>query len=351
MNCIICFSVIVECYECSDQRCKEQYCKECIEELLDFCISEKIMLKCPAKNCNSYLTITDLKLLEHDFMTKYYQLCLDVFLKDNKTILEKEIQEKELLKKYRDERQKFLQKSFPQAISLMANISFKSKLRRLDVQKNKILKIKPKLRSCINSTCSGYLDDNFTCCNCQSQFCMKCEKILDDNHQCKQEDLDCIQFINQLIKCPGCTLPVFKNEGCNNITCSNCGTNFLYTTGEIGGSGSHNTKIMVNVEQRYKLSKIYKIPKSCIEKLLSLESLEPKTISKESMLLPVKKYIETKDDKFAKILALRIDAYYQNTLKLKHHQWCLVELEKMLKNTLSEDDFSQRLDLFLETMK
>jgi hypothetical protein len=353
MSCIICFFPVEKQYQCSDKRCKELYCEECLESLIDFCHGEKIMLKCPAKDCNTYITLSDLKGISSKSLELYYKSCLDVFLKENGNDLEKELQEIQLLKKYREERQQFLQQSFPEAIGLMASIAFKSKLKRLDTQKSKVLKTIPKMRACMNSTCSGYLNEDLICTICECKFCKQCEKVLTNKHQCKQEDLDCVQFVNQLVKCPGCHLPVFKNQGCNNITCSNCGTNFLYTTGEEGGSGSHNTKLTVNVEQRYKLSKLYKdkIPESCRKYIIELESLEPKMVDKNTMLLPVKKYIDTKDIKMAKSLAIKIDTYYQNKLKLRDYQWCLVQLENMLKSEFSPIEFSQKLDLYISEMK
>ena len=241
----------------------------------------------------------------------------------------------------------------------MTNIAFKPKLKRLAKQKAAeravlrqaaVLKLQVKHRSCMNSTCGGFLI-NMICSVCQTEFCKRCEKILDKTHQCKQEDLDSVNFVNNLIRCPQCVLPVFKNEGCNNISCSNCGCKFLYSTGEEGGSGSHNTKIAVDIEQRYKLSILYKdkIPPSCVKSLVELESLEPKSLSKDIMLLPVKKYIETKNEKMAKLLANKIDTYYQNRLLIRDYQTYMLKLENMLKaDDFSQLKFSQRIDHYIE---
>ena len=349
MNCIVCYSSIDHKHQCSDIRCKESFCRECLESLLDFCIGEGILPKCPQRDCNSFLTLSDFEGIDKELIAKYYQLCLNYFIKDHGDVIEKQIQEKILLKKHCEDRQKFIQEAFPAGISLMANIAFKSKLKRLEKQKAAVLKLQIKHRSCMNSTCAGFLIE-MVCSICQTEFCKRCEKRLEKNHQCKQEDLDSVHFVNNLIVCPSCNLKIFKNEGCDNITCSVCNTKFLYSTGEIGGSGSTNTKIAVNIEQRYKLSILYKdkIPSSCVKRLLHLESLEPKSISKDTLLVPVKKYIETKDKKMAKVLATKIDTYYQNRFLNRDYQTNMVKLENMLKSDLSELKFSQRIDYYIE---
>ena len=350
MNCIVCYSVIEHKHSCSDIRCKEKFCRDCLESLIDFCVDEGILPKCPARDCNSFLTINDFEGLDKDYLGKYYKLCLDYFLKDQGDVIEKQIQEKILLKKHCEDRQRFIQEEFPAGISLMAKIAFKGKLKRLEKQKAAVLKLNVKHRACMNSTCGGFLVD-MVCTVCQTEFCKRCEKTLNKNHECKQEDLDSVHFVNGLVRCPKCFLPVFKNEGCNNITCSNCGANFLYSTGEEGGSGSKNTKIAVNIEQRYKLSILYKekIPSSCLKSLLHLESLEPKSISKDIMILPVKKYIETKNQKMAKVLATKIDIYHQNRLLNRDYQTSMVKLENMLKSDdFCQLKFSHKIDYYIE---
>lgn len=349
MNCIVCYGVIEHEHQCSDIRCKESFCRDCLESLIDFCVDEGILPKCPARDCGSFLTLSDFDGLDKDILLKYYQLCLNYFLKDQGDVIEKQIQEKALLRKHCEDRQKFIQDEFPAGISLMANIAFKSKLKRLEKQKAAVLKKDVKHRSCMNSTCAGFLVD-MICSVCQTEFCKQCEKTLDKHHTCKQDDLDSVHFVNNLISCPACGQRIFKNQGCDHVSCA-CGENFHYSTGESGGPGSKNVKIAVNIDQRYKLTVLYKdkVPKSCLKRLLQLESLEPKSISKDTLLVPVKKYIETKDERMAKVLANKIDAYHQNRFRNRDYQTNMVRLENMLKSEeLSQLKFSQQLDKYIE---
>ena len=76
---------------------------------------------------------------------------------------------------------------------------------------------------------------------CESTYCKDCEKKIvgDIKHECKQEDLDSVKFVNSLVKCPRCDIAVIRSFGCDNITCSHCGTNFHYITGEKTQHGNH----------------------------------------------------------------------------------------------------------------
>jgi hypothetical protein len=149
-----------------------------------------------------------------------------------------------------------------------------------------------------------------------------------------------------MVKCPGCQLPVFKNEGCNHITCSVCSTNFDYHTGESGGSGSHNHKIVIKNDIHYKLSDLYKdkIPVQVFERLLLVEAIKPKTINKNTLLYPVKKYIETKDDKLCYQLAKQMNKYYINSYHIRDYENVLIQLEDVIKNDGDEKQMMTLLD-------
>lgn len=359
-DCLICFCPIEGLqFTCADTRCSTLTCLECTEALIDFSAKEKTLPKCPNKDCHSYYILSSLNGLSKESLQKYAQSSLDYFIKDQGDTVQKQLQELLILEQLRQERQKFIDTNFPAGIALVAGITFNSKLRRLEKQKSEILhkQMQQAYRACMNSTCGGFLDKNLVCMTCLSEFCRQCEKPLKTsvNHQCKQEDLDSVNIVNNMIKCPGCKLPVFKNEGCDSITCSNCGTKFLYSTGKEGGHGSSNAKIKVDIQQKYKLSYTLaqKIPSHCLEKILRLEALEPKTISKDTLLTPLKNYFKNInqsqiDPQFqaavARQIAQKMDAYYRNRYFSREYQSLMVYLENLLKQEKLPDDFSDKLD-------
>lgn len=69
-----------------------------------------------------------------------------------------------------------------------------------------------------------YYKINFFICKlCNSKICCNCNKELLDNHVCNEDDLISVLSIKQGAKnCPGCGIPIFKNDGCDHMFCVNC---------------------------------------------------------------------------------------------------------------------------------
>jgi uncharacterized Zn finger protein (UPF0148 family) len=382
-DCIICFCPFdkhEKKYNCVQKECKESICQECTCSFIEFSENSGIIPKCPAENCNGIFTMTDLQGIptssgglshtsskehcgiptssgglshasskEHcgipkKYLRLYASACFKYIVKDQGDAVKKRIQEAKVLADLRDERLKHLEKDYPKAISLIAKITFKNKLRALDKQKSKIVsaQVNKANRSCMSTVCNGFLDPNFICMTCGTEFCNKCEVKVLANHVCKQEDLDSVNIVNNMIKCPGCKLPVFKNEGCDSITCSNCGSNFKYSTGELGGHGSHNAKLQktISIQQKEKLSNVLekKLNKECLELLLVLEALEPKVVTKDTILTPLKKYYQDKDaDMAGKRIAVKIDKYYNSMLDYRQFHKYLAKFEEKVRNDEDAD--------------
>jgi len=299
---------------------------------IDYNKDEGFLPKCPAKDCQQVLLLCDLPVACHK---TYQHICLDVFLKEHGDTVKNTLQQKAILKKLTQERRQFINDTYPAAIALIATVAFKKKAKTMALKKQKLIKNEQQHfhRRCMNNTCKGILNDQLQCLTCQTEFCQKCEARLSPDHICKQEDLEAINLIHNMIKCPGCKLPVFKNMGCNSITCSYCQTNFEYDTGEAGGHGSHNTKLMINLDQKQRLSVSYKhkLSKYTLDMLLNIEAQEPKEISKDTLLLPIKKYYETNNkEQAAEMLAKRLEQYYLNKLQLYTYATFMVQLEKTL---------------------
>jgi hypothetical protein len=372
MECIVCFSDIEgKSYQCSNPKCDDKFCDECLTLLIKYHKEESLLPVCPSRNCRSTLLLCDIRSLPKNIITEYEQCCLNFFLKDQGDNVKKQLLEKNIIDQLRKERQQFITQTYPEAIALVATITFKSKLNQLDKQKKKIVQkqIESSNRKCMNTICGGYLDDNLQCLTCSTNFCKRCEKRLDTNHKCKQEDLDSVNIVNNMIRCPGCNLPVFKNEGCNHITCSNCDTNFEYTTGELSSHGSTNTKLNIDINQVQRLSFSYKdrIPKNILPLLLELESFEPKKLNKDIILLPIKEYyqiIDFQDGKnsqnngnirinnISKKLAKQLEKYYLNQYKVQNYMNHMIKIEELLtKEKINQLELNKILSQSIQLMK
>ncbi len=345
MTCIVCLSSINDnSYHCADSKCKGKYCGECVVLLIEYSKDENIFPVCPTSGCNQILLQSN---IPKSAIKIYRQLCLNVFIKEKGDVVNRELQTKFVLEKIKKERQAFIHQTYPEAISLVASIAFESKIKRLEKQKKQSIeeenqKLK---RRCMNTTCNGYIsfeslkEGNLQCEKCETFFCKQCEKRMTKGHACKQEDLDSVDLINNMKRCPECYYPVFKSQGCDSITCSVCSTNFNYVTGEKGGHGSHNIKIVVNMDQKQKLSITFgkKLSATALKMLLEIEAKEPKMMSKNILLSPIKSYYQDKDAEKASIsLTKRLEKYYLNKLETRKYQTFMAELETLLNDKYND---------------
>lgn len=349
-DCLICFCPIEDfSYTCGDPLCMSKTCHECTEALINYSEGEQVIPKCPSEKCNSYYLLSGLKTISNETLKKYNKACLDYMLKDKGEKVQKKMEQDKILERLRKERMQFIQENFPPAIALVATLTFGTKMRRLEKQRTQAIaeKMNASHRICMNLYCNGHLDDTLTCMTCTTKFCQKCEKILKDGHKCRKEDIDSIEMINDMIHCPECKLPVFKDVGCDSITCSNCNTLFKYSTGERGGHGSSNAKIQLEVKR--KLSFMYREELNddlAVELLLQIESKEPPVLTETGIMNAIKLLYQTKDtEKAAKQLAKRLDAYMRNKYDIRNYQHTLGEVEELLqKKELTIEQLTMFID-------
>lgn len=363
--CIICFSPFEQAmpkYTCADTQCEIYTCNECIEHLIRYSKANSLLPKCPNNSCNGIYILSTLRSLPPQLKLEYYDACLNYMMKsdnDNVQIIQKKLEQEKIIERIREERLAFIEKEYPQAILLTAKIVFKDKMKQLDKQKNNILKLKLKNTSkmCLNAMCKGFLDKDYVCFTCETEFCKLCEKKITANHECKQEDLDSINVVNNLVHCPNCNLPIFKSDGCDHMTCANCNTNFYYSTGQKGGSGNHgkNTRINVDLSQRKKIVDQVKdlIPDGeCLDLISVIESLEPPFKSKDILLNPLKKYIQTGNkDPSRKHLARRLDTYTRYRYNFRDYNKYLIEIDELLKRKCPLNELKNRLNEIISLLK
>lgn len=357
ITCSICFFPIsvVESFTCSKKKCNLLVCHDCMESLITYSQNNNLIPSCPDNNCHGIYIISELEDISLDSKKLYGYACLNYFMNTEGDNIKKTIAEKEIIEKIRAERLIFLEKYFPKGIVLTSKLTFSRKIKILDKQKEKIIKSKVKSaeRSCLFTTCNGFLDNNFICLTCDTSFCKKCEKKKNSGHICKKDDIDSVNIVNDMIRCPECKLPVFKDIGCDNITCSVCGTKFLYSTGERGGSGSSNARITTNIFKEKKISSYYAdiIPKKCLNKIIELEELQPKKMSKNILIKPVHLYITKKNKNVAaNKLAKNLDLYTRNQRDIIDYHKYVTKIENLLINKENEKIILKKLNKILKKL-
>jgi len=244
--CIICFCNEEFTLKCADKLCTTRVCQDCFETYLNHCLGEKMLVKCLNSHCKSYI-ISDSFKRGNTYFELYKKVLLTAFLNSQGAIVRDKMNVTKLVEDLRTSRKQFV-KTFPKAIELVIDIALSKKLNNIGKQNKLYVKsiVSKSNRMCMNSHCNGKMsqeEDHFECLKCSTRFCKDCEKILKEDHECKQEDLDSLNLILTIPKCPNCSIPIQRSEGCSGMTCASCQTVFDYNTGEISDHGSTNVSI------------------------------------------------------------------------------------------------------------
>lgn len=246
MNCYVCFDENVKCISCCNKYCDNKICYECFNRYIDI-NDTKTLLVCECKSIYMYQSVNDL-----NTQNKYSNFLISYIRQNNElnADIEDILNFKLTLDKIKNEKIKYIEENLPICVSTMLNWCYQDKINDVNkkIKSHLSKKFKFSRRKCFNIECRiGLLitDENndYICNCCDKKYCVKCEEEIKPNHICKQENIDSLSFIDKIRKCPSCHLTIYKNEGCNNMTCKGCGTHFYYDTGYMGGLGNHDSKI------------------------------------------------------------------------------------------------------------
>ena len=91
---------------------------------------------------------------------------------------------------------------------------------------------------CANNKCNGFVNNIWNCQLCDLTTCKNCFTIAEENHECKQDDIDTANIIKNNSKpCPNCNISIIKTDGCDQMWCVSCHTTFDWKTLQIKKSG------------------------------------------------------------------------------------------------------------------
>ena len=304
-DCNICYFPIEGIHiKCSDPSCITEICTDCLESYIEYHLNNgKGIPKCAMKGCkNGELLLSEIeKTKNDDLIKKYTKLIINHLKNDNSDDIFAETNKQLMIKKIRKERHEFTLKEYPKAISFVIETSLKSKLNNIDKNNKEHIKeiVKKTNKKCPNIFCySGILDVDFTCLSCCQTFCKKCETKKDENHVCKDEDIETLKVVDSFVKCPKCKLPVVRSYGCNNITCSICKTNFDYISGKVTVAGNHSKDTLV-LKQQKKISRLLseeKYDQIIVDYMIEIENKQPENYSFTNIISILKKYMSMENE-------------------------------------------------------
>jgi hypothetical protein len=98
------------------------------------------------------------------------------------------------------------------------------------------------IKKCEKEECNGFINkSNYQCGICDTKICKDCLNVTNDEHHCKDEDVQTAQLMLKDSKpCPECGVPIHKIDGCNHMFCTQCNTPFDWRTMEIQKQGNTN---------------------------------------------------------------------------------------------------------------
>lgn len=101
------------------------------------------------------------------------------------------------------------------------------------------------IKKCPKEDCRGFLSTQWKCGLCDYWTCPECHELKgiqkDSLHECKKENVETVQLLLKDSKpCPGCSIMIFKIEGCSQMFCTQCKTVFDWKSGRIDTGSIHN---------------------------------------------------------------------------------------------------------------
>ena len=254
MYCSICIDQITENKEIKCN-CGTVVCTNCYESYINHCETQiNTLPKCPNIKCSNEHEWDEIKYLNTPLLDKYAELVFNYISKneDFTKIYNDQKLLKELKEKIQNEKNIYVKNKYDPCIAEIIKICYSQKIKKLNKENKDFIKkaIDDKNIKCFNLICKGKLGilNEYLICNlCDTKFCNECQKKYNENHECLKEDIESVNFVKSLVKCPKCKYAVIKSIGCDNITCSLCHTNFSYISGEKTTAGNHVKREKINI--------------------------------------------------------------------------------------------------------
>jgi hypothetical protein len=238
MSCIICYDdeLLINCINCNTS-----ICESCLIRQLE--ITNKAIKIPKCSHCNfkfyySFISLTDSSELMKLYIDTVHKYLLKKFENNFNEI---EIKKK-LVEQIINKRKQHFDR-FPNGIKIIVQTALMHKIKKVDKTNAETIKtvVNTSTKNCLNPVCMGKLKIN-QCLLCDVTFCLNCEKPKQSNHKCNKADLDSLQLIrSESVKCPNCSVPISKSEGCNEMSCTVCNHNFNYRDPTLVSHGNpHN---------------------------------------------------------------------------------------------------------------
>lgn len=303
MDCDVCFVDHKDTISCCDHDCKSNVCEDCFKMYCEARLERKQIPVCLGRNCDVCYTIENIKFCSSETKKLYMKCCVEGFAN---TDLRKEVDSKiEALEIINGIREKVKERLvyFSGVVYEVAKICFKDRITKLENSfRQKEIEQNEHKKKCFSFMCKGYLNEDYKCCSCGTIYCKKCERKVEENHICREEDIESVKMISSSVKCLRCDAPIFVYIGCNHVTCALCGCKFDHIKLVESQFGSHNEHVSLkssNLKNLYSDEK-YDHMRDDIDYIMSKQ---PKEKSQETLVKKLVEYqLNSSDENLTKFI-------------------------------------------------
>lgn len=256
IECSICISEYSSKFIKNCPFCNFECCSFCIKKYINNTLNvEKNCMNCSKKLSRSIL----ISLLGKSYINTLYNTNIkEIIFKQEKMLIPRSLPEFEKRKEIRlqnvkiKELNNILENNIKNGIivintleyfkhknDICAHIEFQKYINSSQHNKNTNDNIKNVYKyPCQYKDCNGFVDSSWKCSICDNITCKYCHIIVEDNHECKQDDIATVALIKKGSKpCPKCNMYIIKSSGCDQMWCVNCHTTFDWKTLIIKTSG------------------------------------------------------------------------------------------------------------------
>lgn len=198
------------------------------------------------------------------------------------------------------------------------------------------------IMKCPDVECRGFLSTHYKCGQCSKTYCKDCHALKQHDHTCREDDVKTVELLHTNTKrCPKCSIPIFKLDGCNQMWCTECHTAFSWDTGRIINGVVHNPHYFQWQQQvRQEENVDYNDPQVCpneqtIPHIRRFRFLSFSEQSRVTALIQTLTHVREvvvpslneQEDRFSKNRDIRID-YLNKQISKEYFKWMIQKRDK-----------------------
>lgn len=219
--------------QCICPKCEFISCKTCVRIYLGSSPNESHCMSCKFEWSDSFVLLSVNKTYFHtDLKEQKKQKCFEI---EKSKLAESQMEAKQfLIKENATKKMKEIDTEIKRLRKIIDTLKNEKSIVIYSLNKKVIKEQKAFIMKCQASNCNGFVSKSYKCELCDKTTCSKCFEIVEENHECKPENIETAEYIKSNSKpCPKCATRISRIDGCSQMWCTHCQTPFDWVTGLI----------------------------------------------------------------------------------------------------------------------